>query len=155
MEQSGQFDTIELHPMGENGIWRDVFVGFKEAPSSPRVFDDFPAVGATQTSNASGYWSDNWVGQELDVCFRADTDISKVRLYGWCPDECSGASMTLRVSDQKSKEVKVKSGKFKIDLHCSLRKGDLFGFHASVDRSFRAEGDNRDLSVILRELKFR
>ena len=155
MEQSGQFDTIELHPMGENGIWRDVFVGFKEAPSSPRVFDDFPAVGATQTSNASGYWSDNWVGQELDVCFRADTDISKVRLYGWCPEECSGASMTLRLSDQKPKEVKVKSGKFKIDLNCSLRKGDLFGFHASVDRSFRAEGDNRDLSVILRELKFR
>ena len=63
--------------------------------------------------------------------------------------------MTLRVSDQKPKEVKVKSGKFKIDLNCSLRKGDLFGFHASVDRSFRAEGDNRDLSVILRELKFR
>lgn len=155
MEQSGQFDTIELHPMGENGIWRDVFVGFKEAPSSPRVFDDFPVAGATQTSNASGYWSDNWVGQELDVCFRADTDLSKVRLYGWCPTECSGASMTLRVSDQEPKEVEVKSGKFKIDLKCSLRKDDLFGFHASVDRSFRAEGDNRDLSVILLELKFR
>ena len=27
MEQSGHFDTIELHPTGENGIWRDIFVG--------------------------------------------------------------------------------------------------------------------------------
>ena len=154
MEQSGQFDTIELHPMGENGIWRDVFVGFKEAPSSARVFDDFPVAGATQSSNASGYCSDNWVGQELDVCFRVDTDTSKVRLYGWCPEECSGASMTLHLSDQEPKEVEVKSGKFEIDLNCSLRKDDLFGFHVSVDRSFRAEGDNRDLSFILLELKF-
>ncbi len=155
MEQSGQFDTIELHPMGENGIWRDVFVGFKEAPSSPRVFDDFPVLGATQTSNASGYWNDNWVGQELDVCFRADTEVSKVRLDGWCPRECSGASITVRVSDQKPTEVKIKQGKFQIELDYSPQKDDFFGFHVSADRSFRAAGDNRDLSFILLELKFR
>jgi len=34
MEDLGDFETIEFHPSGENGIWRDVFVGFKKAPIS-------------------------------------------------------------------------------------------------------------------------
>ncbi|MDB2365752.1 class I SAM-dependent methyltransferase, partial [Luminiphilus sp.] len=110
MEQSEQFDTIELHPMGENGIWRDIFVGFKTAPASPRVFDDFPVTAATQTSSASGYWSDNWAGPQLDVGLQAEGDITKVGLAGWCPEECSGAKLTLTVADQNIGRVTIGHG---------------------------------------------
>ena len=34
MQTSGLFEAIELHPAGENGIWRDIFVGFKVKPTS-------------------------------------------------------------------------------------------------------------------------
>jgi len=34
MEDLGDFESIEFHPSGENGIWRDVFVGFKKQPGS-------------------------------------------------------------------------------------------------------------------------
>ncbi len=34
MEDLGNFETIEFHPSGENGIWRDVFVGYKKQPIS-------------------------------------------------------------------------------------------------------------------------
>lgn len=34
MEDLGDFESIEFHPSGENGIWRDVFVGFKKQPAS-------------------------------------------------------------------------------------------------------------------------
>jgi len=34
MEDFGGFEKIEFHPSGENGIWRDVFVGFKNDPNS-------------------------------------------------------------------------------------------------------------------------
>ena len=154
MEQSGHFDTIELHPMGENGIWRDIFVGFKEAPSSPRIFDDFPVTAATQTSNAEGYWSDNWAGPELDVWMQAEKDASLISIDGWCPEQCSGATLTLYLSGQKSKEVKLRSGKFRIELPCSITQGDFFEFHVSADKSFKAEGDARQLSFILLELDF-
>lgn len=33
MEDLGNFESIEFHPSGENGIWRDVFVGFKKQPT--------------------------------------------------------------------------------------------------------------------------
>lgn len=32
MREYGGFAEVEVHPAGENGIWRDVFIGFKEAP---------------------------------------------------------------------------------------------------------------------------
>ncbi|MBA58543.1 MAG: hypothetical protein CMQ40_05155 [Gammaproteobacteria bacterium] len=35
MKSSGNFASIEFHPAGEAGIWRDIFVGFKQEPSSP------------------------------------------------------------------------------------------------------------------------
>ena len=155
MEQSGHFDTIELHPTGENGIWRDIFVGFKQPPSSPRIFNDFPATAATQTSNASGYSSDNWVGPELDVGMQADEDVSLVRLDGWCPDECSGATLTMFLSGQNPREVKVQGGKFRIELPYSVAKGDFFEFRVSADKSFKPEGDARELSFILLELEFK
>ena len=154
MEQSGQFDTIELHPMGENGIWRDIFVGFKTAPASPRVFDDFPVTAATQTSSASGYWSDNWAGPQLDVGLQAEGDITKVGLAGWCPEECSGAKLTLNVADQNIGQATIEHGGFQIELETNITKDAFFAFHVSADKTFSAEGDDRELSFILLELKF-
>ena len=154
MEQSGRFDTVELHPMGENGIWRDVFVGFKEPPSSPRVFDDFPVTAATQASNASGYWNDKWVGTELDICFRADADVSKFSLNGWCPAECGGATIAVHVAGEKLGELKVNRGEFQINLEHKLNKGDFFNFRVLANRSFKAQGDERELSFILTGLTF-
>lgn len=154
MEQSGHFDTIELHPAGENGIWRDIFVGFKEAPSSRRIFDDFPVTAATQTSNASGYWNDNWAGPQLDIWLQANEDVSRVSLDGWCPEECDGASLMVQISEQTPREVKINAGTFEVDLDVSLQKDDFFSFHISSDKSFKAQGDDRELSFILLALKF-
>ena len=154
MEQSGHFATIELHPMGENGIWRDIFVGFKEAPTSPRVFNDFPVTAATQTSSVSGYWNDSWVGPELDVWMQADEDVSSITLDGWCPEECSGAALTVCLSGQNPQEVRLQSGTFQIELPFIIAKGDFFEFHVSADKSFKANGDARELSFILLDLQF-
>ena len=37
MEQKGGFEHIEMYPAGEGGIWRDVFIGFKQKPDRKPV----------------------------------------------------------------------------------------------------------------------
>jgi hypothetical protein len=44
MKASGNFASIEFHPAGEAGIWRDIFVGFKQEPSSPGILNSWLKV---------------------------------------------------------------------------------------------------------------
>jgi hypothetical protein len=104
MEGPGKFDTIELHPLGENGIWRNIFVGFKDPPMSAREVDDFPARFARLTSNAHGHWNDPLAGKKLDVGLQADKSCGKLLLEGWRPDG-SVRSTTVHYSPLQSTTV--------------------------------------------------
>ena len=37
MERKGGFECIEIYPAGEGGIWRDIFIGFKQKPERKAV----------------------------------------------------------------------------------------------------------------------
>ena len=155
MEESGQFKTIELHPAGEHGIWRDIFVGFKNIPTAPRTFDSFPVSAATQISNAEEFWSDNWAGKTLRVSLQADRDLSAAELKGWCPEQSSGATLTIRIADDVVATSKVKAGRFKIKFASQVPKDTKFDLRISSDSSFQPEGDDRRLAVIIEGLKFK
>jgi thymidine kinase len=154
MEGSGKFDTIELHPSGENGIWRDIFVGFKAPPTSAREFDDFPVGSARQTSNAHGYWSDTWAGKKLDVGLQAEKSCRNLRLEGWRPDDSVQSTITVSISAQVIGTAEVGAGVFNIELPASLSKDDFFDLTITSSASFSPEDDERQLSYIIRELGF-
>ena len=154
MEGSGKFDTIELHPSGENGIWRDIFVGFKAPPTSAREFDDFPVGSARQTSNAHGYWNDTWAGKKLDVGLQAEKSCRNLRLEGWRPDDSVQSTITVSISAQVIGTAEVGAGVFNIELPASLSKDDFFALTITSSASFSPEDDERQLSYIIRELGF-
>tara|TARA_B110000503_G_scaffold36326_1_gene59408 strand:- start:1298 stop:2887 length:1590 start_codon:yes stop_codon:yes gene_type:complete len=154
MEGSGKFDTIELHPSGENGIWRDIFVGFKAPPTSAREFDDFPARFARQTSNAHGYWNDTWAGKKLDVGLQAEKSCGKLLLQGWRPDDSVQSTITVSISGQVIGTAEVGADLFKMELPVSLTEDDFFDLTITSSASFSPEGDERQLSYIIRELGF-
>ena len=104
MEGLVKLDTIELYPLGENGIWRNIFVGFKDPPTSAREVDDFPARFAGLTSNAHGHWNDPLAGKKLDVGLQADKSCGKLLLEGWRPDG-TVRSTTVRCSPLQSTTV--------------------------------------------------
>ena len=152
MEESGQFDTVELHPAGEHGIWRDIFVGFKSSPTSPRTFDNFPVTGAKQISNAEEFWTDSWAGKTLRVSLQTESPISSIELRGWCPKECSGATLTVRIADKVVATSEVGTGRFKIKCRTSLEKGAKFDLRVSSNLTFRPEGDDRRLAYVIEGL---
>lgn len=155
MKASGKFDTIELHPAGENGIWRDIFVGFKAPPTSRREFNDLPAKNVRQTSNAHGYWNDRWVGKRLDVGLRALKPVKRLRLVGWRPDDSLPSKLTVSVSSEVLETVEVGGGAFKIDVPVNIGKDDFFDLTITSSESFSPDGDARQLSYVLRKLSFR
>jgi thymidine kinase/SAM-dependent methyltransferase len=152
MEESGQFDTVELHPAGEHGIWRDIFVGFKSSPTSPRTFDNFPVTAAKQISNAEEFWSDSWAGKTIRVSLQTESPVSSIELRGWCPKECSGATLTARVADKIVATSEVKAGRFKMKWPASLEKGAKFDLRISSNLTFRPEGDDRRLAYVIEGL---
>ena len=117
MEGLVKLDTIELHPLGENGIWRNIFVGFKDPPTSAREVDDFPARFAGLTSNAHGHWNDPLAGKKLDVGLQADKSCGKLLLEGWRPDG-TVRSTTVRCSPLQSTTVHY-SPLQSTTVHCS------------------------------------
>ena len=152
MQDSGLFNTIELHPSGENGIWRDIFVGFKAAPTSPRVFDDFPVDGAKQTSMTSGYSADGWVGPRMTVGLQAESAITRISLEGWRPDESAPSTVVLSIGDQSQASEPLSGGLFSLSAPVNLATGDYFELVITASESFRPQGDDRDLAFVLRSL---
>ncbi|MEL0138362.1 MAG: class I SAM-dependent methyltransferase [Halieaceae bacterium] len=155
MEESGQFKTIELHPAGEHGIWRDIFVGFKNVPTAPRTFDSFPVTGATQISNAEEFWDDGWAGKTVRVSFQSERGLSGAEFRGWCPKECAGANLTIRVADEIVTTAEVHPGKFKLKFPVAMEKDAKFDVRISADRTFQATGDDRRLAFIIQSLAFK
>ena len=154
MESSGVFDTIELHPSGESGIWRDIFVGFKQKPTSAQVFDDLDVKGVEQTSSAQGHWNDNWVGKNMDVGLRAVADYKKITLAGWRPDDSKPSTLTVTVSGEVAHTSEIGSGLFKVSIPVSISSDARFHFEITNTASFTPENDARQLTFVLQELSF-
>ena len=154
MESSGLFDTIEFHPSGEAGIWRDIFVGFKQKPLSPQVFDDLPVSGATQSSNARGYWDDGWAGRSLEVGLRSNEKLSRLVLEGWRPNDSVSSTMMVIISGEAISSSEVKDGIFRLELPIELKKDELFHLKVTNTSGFTPEDDIRPLCFVLRELSF-
>ena len=153
MQSSGAFHTIELHPAGESGIWRDIFVGFKAALSAPRTFDDFPVRGARQTSRIDNYWQDGWVGPYLLVNLRAQSSANVIQLEGWRPDGSPNCELHFSAGNNNYKTV-VESGLFTLSIPVNLNEGDYFEFSIRSSKSFRPDDDARQLAFILRNIAF-
>ena len=154
MESSGLFHTVELHPSGENGIWRDIFVGFKNAPNAERTFDDFPQIGARQSSNVSGYWTDDWVSTALAGHFQANQPLSHLHLEGWRPDNAPDCSITVTINGELLSSREIETGLFEITAPLRIEDGAYFDLQIATSESLKADDDERSLAFVLRNLTF-
>ena len=154
MESSNLFDTIEVHPAGEAGIWRDIFVGFKHKPSSPQVFNDLEVAGVAQTSSARGYFNDGWVGRNLEVGLVATQDLSSVTLEGWRPDDAEPSALTVTLSGDTVNQQEVGGGVFHLEMAVAIKASERLHLKVSSSRVFTPEDDARQLGFILRQLAF-
>lgn len=51
MKEHGNFEHVEFHSAGERGIWRDIFIGYKQAPQpAGRRSDDGRVTALTQAA---------------------------------------------------------------------------------------------------------
>lgn len=154
MQSSGRFHSVELHPAGENGIWRDIFVGFRQAPTSARQFDDFPATNARQTSNVDDYWQDGWSGPNIRMHFQATSPISRLRLEGWRPENAAISDLEIFVSNESVLKTSVGDGLFDLESPLMISVGEYFELRISTSESFTPDGDVRNLAFVLRQLSF-
>lgn len=154
MQSCGLFETVEFHPAGEYGIWRDVFVGFKHKPSSPQVFDDLKVAGVSQTSSARGYFNDGWVGRNLEVGLLSSTALSQIRLEGWRPDDAGTSVLTLALSGKVICEQEVGGGVFSLEVPVNVQESERLHLKVSNSRGFTPDNDARYLCFVLRELTF-
>lgn len=154
MKASNLFDTIEVHPAGEAGIWRDIFVGFKHKPSSPQVFNDLDVPGVRQTSSARGYFNDGWVGRNLDVGLVATQDLSSMVLEGWRPDDARSSTVALTLSGTTIHEQEVGGGMFRFQVPVSIKESERLHLKVSNSNVFTPDNDARQLGFVLRQLAF-
>ena len=152
MEASGKFHSIEFHPAGEAGIWRDIFVGFKQEPSSPRTFEDFPVSGATQVSNVQNYWEDGWVGKNLEVALRPGDRTSTLLLEGWRPEDSRPSTLTIRISGEVILSQEIGGGLFRIEAGIDIARDAALYLEIGSSQWFSPDNDARQLCFILRQL---
>lgn len=156
MKEHGDFATIEVHHAGENGIWRDVFVGFKEVPT-PRPFRRATeSKNVVPTSNAVGYSDDAWIAPTFEVYLKANKRIKVISLEGWRPDNSNDetATISFRINRTTLGSTDVKRGVFKISQETDIEEGETFSLTIQCDKSELVDGDDRQLSYLLRELSF-
>ena len=154
MASSGRFHTVEFHPAGEAGIWRDIFVGFKQAPSSPRTFDDLPVTGAMQTTNVQDYWDDGWAGKSLEVALRSQVQLSKLVLEGWRSEGSKPSQLTITLSGQVIHSSEIRDGIFRVEAPVDVDAQTAMHLQVSNTQSFTTDNDARRLCFVLRELAF-
>jgi len=154
MASRGNFHTIEVHPAGEAGIWRDIFVGFKEEPSSPRTFDDLPVAGASQTTNVQGYWDDGWAGKSFDVGLRSNAALTKLVLEGWRPEDANLSTLEVKISGETVCTAEIGDGLFRVEAPINVSADSALHLQISNTSGFTPENDSRQLCFVLRKLAF-
>ena len=153
MQESGEFASIEVHPAGENGIWRDVYVGFREVPtSSPFCGLPFNDDMVFQVSTAMGYWEDSWLATKFEVWLTASRDLSRLTFEGWRPGQA--ADVQIQLNGDTLVELSRVSGLFNSEFPIFIAVGTTFRLSVGTSQAIRVEGDERALALVLRKIKF-
>lgn len=157
MQEFGNFAKIEVHPAGENGIWRDVFVGFKEEPT-PRDFRrEFESKTVAQISISQQSWPDSWLGSDFEVFLRARQELSQGVLKGWMPDREDGSQPEIRIfiNGQEIASCVVTGNEFTCSFPCQMANGRYFGLEIKTPALVRDTAqDDRPLAFVLTGLEF-
>ncbi|PHR56056.1 MAG: hypothetical protein COA47_13270 [Robiginitomaculum sp.] len=157
MQEFGNFAEIEVFPAGENGIWRDVFVGYKEAPARRPFRPGFKSKHVAQISRALQYWDDKWAGQDFEVFFKALKPVKKGLIKGWFPDRVDGSDAQVKIDldGVTIEEFSVSGNKFECSFACEYDPGRMFCLRVqSSPHPSKDERDQRPLAFVLNKLKF-
>ena len=154
MSDLGDFAAIEVHPAGENGIWRDVFVGFKEVPTPEPFRETIHADAVVQISNTTGYWQDGWVATAFEVYLQAQEDLKQVTIEGWRPEGSGNCNICLSILGSESARTEAAAGLFAIEATLDITQGQLFRLSIETSIGVDTPGDDRDLAFVLRSIDF-
>ena len=151
MNEHGDFASIEVHHAGENGIWRDIFVGFREVPTARTFRRAFESEMVAYASDVLGLSEDGWVAPQAEVYLKAIKPIKAVGFKGWRPDDSSSdeSEITLYLDGQQKAVFSIPGGKFEIKQDVNIRQGQIFRLKLNCDTIEDAPGDSRDLSFVL------
>jgi len=87
MQEHGDFDEIEVHPAGENGLWRDVFIGYKSKQVQRSLRDHSRVTSLKLLNTRLKMWvksrlrnisgNTNWLSRNLKCLFSPRKSIVK------------------------------------------------------------------------------
>jgi len=157
MQEHGGFAEIEVHPAGENGIWRDIFVGFKEVPAQRDFRRDLQNEKVDQISTAQQSWDDKWIGENFEVFFEAREKLATGRIEGWVPERKDGIATQVAIilDGVEVENFTVEGGDFEQNFKCDYDAGKMFGFKIkSTPFDMSGSKDERPLAFVLRKLSF-
>ena len=158
MQEHGDFKAIEVFPAGQDGIWRDIFVGFKEEPTNRPFLVEFDAGPVQQISAPSYAWPDSWVGVNFEVFFKAHERITTGYIEGWIPEQESGipSCISIAVNGEEVCEAEVAGGTFRVDFPCERKKGRMFWIGADAPQAnINSKDDERLLTFVLTGMGFK
>jgi len=161
MQQHGDFAAIEVHHSGENGIWRDVFVGFRGVPTLCPFRAPFTNEAVSQISNVKQHWEDGWAGPAFSVYWQAHIEITTLSLKGWFPEQLAvpfadeSPVLSIYHDGKVAATVDVRPGEFEIQCEFGVPRGGLFSLTTKSDAEYRPDGDDRVLAFVLTELSFK
>lgn len=155
MREFGDFAVIEVYPAGENGIWRDIFIGYKEVPAKRPFRRQFENDELEQISTAQQHWDDKWVGEAFEVYFRAKKSLKTGLLKGWAPERADGseAIVSVSINGVEMEALTVENNLFECRFPCEIAEGEMFfvSINSTPIQSESSE-DIRPLAFTLMEL---
>lgn len=157
MQEFGGFAEIEVYPAGENGIWRDVFIGYKEAPARRPFRRQFDSDAVEQISSAQQFWDDKWTGQDFEVFLKAKRKIERGSLKGWIPDQVDGrnSKIAIYLNGIEIEALTVEGNEFECVFGCNLDEGALFSVRIkSTLTDMDSSADTRPLAFVMNDLLF-
>ncbi len=154
MSKLGGFASVEVQPAGSNGIWRDLFVGFKEAPGHRPFRVDFDSPTIEQETATDGLWEDRWVASRLETRLRAKRSLEKMMLSGWLPQDVGEQQLTVKMDGDELGQFKVGSGSFECEFPFQMAAGRSFALEILSSGEFRPKDDQRRLAFVLTDLRF-
>ena len=156
MQKYGCFSRIEVHPAGANGIWRDVFVGFKEEPTSRPFPVAFEIDGVDQVSIAQQAWDDKWIGPDFEIYLKAEKPLRKAIIKGWIPKDTGAEKQEIGVminGAEAGPSVSIAGGLFEFAFPLSIRTGEIFALGIKAERLPLEQKDTRPLAFVMTGLE--
>ena len=111
-----------------------------------------PSTGyVQQEGDCSGVFGDGWAAPKVTFRLRPLQPVTAVTVYGWRP-ESAPAKIALRVNGGRAAEITAASGTFEL-ASSGPPLTDPFDVEIESEWSFRPDGDDRDLSFVLTEVR--